>query len=472
MEKRNQEDNAAILKYVIGVSIACLVVLLILLVTGVFDGSPNKKKGNMRSSQSAKPSEVPRSNSRDTLLGVVKNIDEKEGIYTVLLIETGEEKLFTYDGTTSFTSRYKQPLTAGEIAYGEIVEITFDIATSKLKTCDITDKAWEYKEIRKWQMDKTSKSIVIGTKKYQYTNQFYAFDHSGEIDTNRLSNKDQVTIKGIAGQAYSIIVTKGHGYLTLTGCDAFLNGTIEVGYDIITTVTEDMVLPLGEGEYKVTIMKDGLSATKYIKLMSGEDYTLDFSEYKVEKVQTGKCYFDITPAGADLYIDDTESDYTRPIELKYGEYEVRVECAGYQTYHAKLKVGNEKEVLTITLVDENSITPSQSPSPGASDESPKPSTFHTPVPIPSSSPKTTASASPTGSPKTNTTNKIHIYSPIGASVYLNNQYKGTIPATFDKVIGDDMNLTLMMTGKDSKSYTVTVKDDDFDVVWSFEEWWN
>ena len=209
MEKRNQEDNSAILKYVIGFCIACLVVLLILLVTGAFDGSQNKKNGNNKSSQSAKPSELPQNNSKDTLIGVVKNIDAKERIYTLLLIETGEDKLFTYDGTTSFTSRYNQPLTAGEI-----VEVTFDTATSKLKTCNITDKAWEYKEIRNWQLDKTSKSIVIGTKNYQYTNQFYAFDRNGEIDTNQLSNKDQVTIKGIAGQVYSIIVTKGHGYLT------------------------------------------------------------------------------------------------------------------------------------------------------------------------------------------------------------------------------------------------------------------
>ena len=57
-------------------------------------------------------------------------------------------------------------------------------------------------------------------------------------------------------------------------------------------------------------------------------------------------------------------------------------------------------------------------------------------------------------------------------MYLDDKYKGVIPVTFDKVVGENMKLTLMMTGKDSKTYTVTVKDDNFDVFWAFDQWWN
>ena len=466
MNYKEDESTTGLLKYIIGICVAALIILMIIVVSGVFGNSDNKKKANPI--QSPITSAIPQQNSKDSLIGIVKDIKVAEGVFTLLLIDTGEEQIFTFDGTTSFTSRYNQPLTAGEVAYGEIVEITFEAATGKLKTCDITDKAWEYKEIGKWEMDKTSKSIIIGSKTYQYSDIFYAYDQNGGIDTNLLSSKDLVTIKGIGGQAYSIIVTKGHGFVMLTGYEAFLEGTIEIGYDIITTVTDNMILPLREGEYKVTITKDGLSATKYIKLIAGEDYTLDFSEYKAEKVNTGKCYFDITPSGADLYIDNVQTDYTKPIELKYGNYEIRVECAGYQTYYAKLKVADEKEVLTITLVDENtSVT--ATPSPGVSVEDTNPSS--TPTTSPTTSPMASPTTSPTASPNMNSTNKIHINAPAGAYVYLNDQYKGVIPTSFDKVIGDDMRLTLMMTGKDSKTYTVTVKNDGYDVVWSFDQWW-
>ncbi len=459
MENREKEETSGVFKYIIGLCVICLVVLLVLIATGVFDGSKKTKKPN--TPQNTAPSKPPQTEEDDILMGVVKEINKEEGVVTLYMIDTGVEQLFTYDGTTSFTSRYNQPITAKEVAYGEIVEITFDAVTSKLKTCDITEKAWEYKEVSRWEMDKTNKSITIGSKTYLYTDLLFAFDKNGEMDTNYLSDKDLVTIKGINGQAYSIIVTKGHGYVTLTGYEAFLDGTIEVGYDIITTVTEDMVLVLREGDYKVTITKDGLSATKYIKLMAGEDYTLDFSEYKVEKVETGKCYFDITPSGADLYIDNVETDYSKPIELKFGDYEVKVECAGYQTYYAKLKVGEEKEVLTITLAAETTSGTSPSPSPGVSVEDTENTPTATPSPL----------AIPTISPTQSTTNKIHINSPAGASVYLDDQYKGVIPVTFDKVIGENMRLTLIMTGKNSRTYTVTVKNDNFDVVWSFDQWW-
>lgn len=463
MEKKDTEGTWNLLKYIIGFCILCLVVVLILLFTGTFDKKGRKTQANAQ--ESTNPSATPTS-PEDGLIGVVKKIDKEAGVFTILMTETGVEQLFAYDGTTSFTSRYDQPLTAVEIPCGEIVEITFDHTTNKLKTCDITQKAWEYKEIGKWEMDKTSKTIKIGTKTYQYNDQLYAFDSNGEMDTNRLSSKDQVTIKGIDGQAYSIIVTIGHGLVTLTGYEAFLDGTIEVGYDIITTITDNMVLALREGEYRVTVTKNGLTATKYIKLMTGEDYTLDFSEYKPEKVQTGKCYFDVTPSGADLYIDNVETDYSKPIELKYGEYEVRAECAGYQTYYAKLTVAEEKEVLTIDLASDTTTSTTATPTPSISVEDTDSST-PTPTPSPTASP----TASPSATPTVNKTNKIHIYTPVGAYVYLNDTYKGTIPVSFDKVVGDDMRLTLMMTGKDSKTYNVTVKNDGYDVVWSFDQWW-
>ena len=465
MGKREEESTSGILKYIIGLCIACLVIVLLLLVTGVFDQSKSKKK--VDPTNAAGPSQIPKESTKDSLIGIVKDINEVEGVITLILIETGENQIFTFDGTTSFSSRYDQPITADEILYGEMVEVVFDTATSKLETCDITDQAWEYKEINKWKIDKDNQSILIGSKTYQYSDQLYAFDANGAIDTNQLSSKDQITIKGIGGQAYSIIVTKGHGFVALTGYDAFLGGTIEIGYDVITTVTENMVFPLKEGEYRVTITKDGLSATKYIKLMAGEDYTLDFSEYKPEKVKTGKCYFDISPSGADLYIDNIETDYTKPIELKYGEYQVRVECAGYQAYYAKLKVADEKEVLTITLVDESKAIASGYPTPSASVGD----TDQTSPVRPTPSPKASDTAAATNTPKAGSTNKINITAPIGASVYLNDKYKGVVPVIFDKVVGEDMRLTLMMTGKDSKTYSVTVKDDGYDVVWSFDQWW-
>lgn len=470
-DREEKEGMAGMLKYIIGICLAGLALMLILLLTGAFGSSGRHKS---ETTVTPGPSETPYEKEEDTLIGIVKDMDTKEQVFKLMIPATGVEQIFSYDGTTRFFSRYDQPVKATGITYGEIVEITFDVATSKLKTCDITEKAWEYKEIDRWTLNKEENTIVIGSKTYQFSDMLYAFDSEGEIDTNSISSKDQVTVKGMGGQVYSIIVTKGHGMVTLTGYDAFLDGTIEVGYDIITTITENMVLTLREGDYKVTVTKNGLSATKYITLMAGENYQLDFSEYKPVEVKTGKCYFDITPTGADLYINNTLCDYSKPIELKYGEYEIRVECTGYQTYSKTLKVEKEKEILTITLVDEKKSSVTATPIPSVDSDYEDGSSYPNSTPgstrTPTSAPSTTVTPSSTGT-VTSSKNKITISSPTGAFVYLNDVYKGTIPVTFDKVIGENMRLTLMMTGKDFKTYNVTVKDDGFDVSWAFDQWW-
>ena len=63
---------------------------------------------------------------------------------------------------------------------------------------------------------------------------------------------------------------------------------------------------------------------------------------------------------------------------------------------------------------------------------------------------------------------ITIEAPRGASVYQDNLYKGIAPVTYAKTPGDH-TITLRKEGYITRSYNITVADDNQDVTYSFPE---
>ena len=81
---------------------------------------------------------------------------------------------------------------------------------------------------------------------------------------------DKLNIQGIGHTVYSIAVDKGHGYLRLKNDEYFLGGWIEVGQEIIRTVSEDMLLVVPEGTYDVLVSAQGVSGTKKVTIKRNE----------------------------------------------------------------------------------------------------------------------------------------------------------------------------------------------------------
>ena len=74
----------------------------------------------------------------------------------------------------------------------------------------------------------------------------------------------------------------------------------------------------------------------------------------------------------------------------------------------------------------------------------------------------------TGTQEFDNLHTITVSDPIGASVYMDGTYKGTVPCSFPKKIGN-VTITLSMAGLTTKSYTMKTLDDSKDVTWSFPE---
>lgn len=425
-----------------------------------------------------------------SLTGVIKEIDLQKKTVTLFDIEKKSDIVFSYTGGTDIKNKYDKRLTMDQMEVGQIVDGFYYDKSKKLTLLNINKEAWEYLNIDHYKMEKTEKVIELGEKSYQYDDNLIISSGTQLIDSIDLNQRDQLYVRGIGNQVYSIGVTKGHGFIRLKNYDDFVGGMIEVGYGIIVPIVDNMLIVAREGSYKVRLENGSLKAEKNIVLLRDEEITLDMSQYHKKEPEIGYVTFKIDPKGADLYINGKLKEYEDPVKLNYGRYDIRVSMTGYEDYEGILTIGESTSTIIISLAEgaakvkdsNNSANSSNSSNNTASnskdnsktsdedkkssDDTDKDTDNSTSIKDKADNP--TEDSSSTGTKKIDNDHKITVEAPKGADVYLNGVLKGTVPVSFKKEIGTH-TITLSLTGYATKSYTVEVADDGEDIILNFPE---
>lgn len=428
-----------------------------------------------------KPVQEDKKENYDTqILGVVKEVNEIDSTVTIYDIKEGIDRTLTYTGSTHVADRYDKERLVSWLEPGEIVDAYYYQASYKLTKIAVNKEAWEYRGIDRFRFDMTNQRVTIAEKLYYYERDLFVTGAGEELGLIDINARDELMMKGIGSQVYSVTITKGHGYIRLKNYKAFLGGTIEVGYNIILPVTKDMLIAVREGTYKVKLEKGELSGTKEVEIRRDEEYILDMSGFHEEEERVGKAVFMIDPEGAELYINGIETDYSKKIKINYGDYKIRVESEGYTTFEGTLTIEEKAPVICVSLSVEGvdtsgttegvTITPSEeeNSSPGPEESSPPAET----VP-----PEKTEAPEEEDPEESNTAfgttlvdedHVITVSAPEGAKLYWNGAYKGVVPVTFAKEIGNHV-ITFSQSGYLTRSYSCEVTDDGKDVTFNFPD---
>lgn len=410
--------------------------LIVLLLTGilVFSGCGEDKSNDVVSGN-----EIPGSNNAvtdeseipdDLLLYIVVNIDTEDQRIIVENINENKKSVLTYTGATSIKNRYGDEISVSKLIPGEIVELEYNKGTQKISKIRITDDAWEYTDVKEFTIDVDDGILKTGSQNYSLDGDAKAFSNGLEIGLEEINERDEITLKGYGTNIYSIIVTKGHGYIVLENTESFVGGLIDIGSEIVTEIENGMVITAPEGTYTVTVTKNGAGGSQEIVVIRDTEITLDISRLQTSS-EMGSIKFSIIPSTAKLYIDGTITNYTDPISLSYGNHSFKIVAAGYNTQFGNINVNKSYTTKTFTM-NQTETTTSQ----------------------------TTASGS--------ATQQATINEPLGANVYYDNVYKGIVPITFDVTPGSH-TIVLRKTGYTSKSYTVTIPNDGEDVDYGFDD---
>lgn len=381
-------------------------------------------------------------------VGVIKIADHANKRFTIYNTTFEEEAVYEYSGGTEILTKNEKQISSESLEVGQVVDVYLDPETKRLARLQVSGDILEYDNVKDLVVNIDEKYIEINDVRYKYGSGFTVFSNGQPVDIQEVARTDEVTFRGVKGKAYSLVVTRGHGYIKPKKYKDFIGGTLTVGGVMIVPVTEKMLVPVPEGTYEVSMKNGDFIGSRTVSVERDKQFVLDMSLFKSTMADMGQVIFDIDPIGAELYVNGSLADYSKPVSLKYGKHSVRVVLDGYATYAGVIDVQSANPTIRISLADEEAEVADDSDDTSVSKEE--------------------SDSKSQVSEQYDNLHNITVSTPLGASVYMDGTYMGTAPCSFAKKIGT-VTITLFMKGCTTKSYTMTTTDDSKDVQWSFPD---
>ncbi len=410
----------------------------------------------------------------DTVVLLSHNLTDKK--LKVRHLGSLEDYELSYDATVPFTNKYNATITPSELKNGEVLDVVYSKHSGKMDSVRISSQTWTMTNMTDYEIDANRKMMTIMGESYQFGSDLAVYSDDLPVRVMDITNMDTLTIKGYNRKVCSVAIEKGHGYLRIQNDAYFIGGWIEVGQKIIRPISEEMLLPVPEGRYKVRVTNRGYAGEENVVIERDKETILDLSKIEVEEVAIGHVQFDISPEYAQLYVDDEITDYEERVPLEYGTHKVRVSAAGFETVETNIKIGNDYANVEIALdplpegEDETETVDKRPPIipatelPGNTSEGEE--AGEESAAASQDDAMDTAAAADTMTVSGN--KKIIVQAPTDAEVYLDGNYIGVAPIGTNKVTGSH-TITLSRSGYITKSYTIYVENDNNDVNLSFSD---
>lgn len=385
------------------------------------------------------------------ITAVVTGIETENNLIEFMDCHSGEYMKLTYHGGVSVLNTYGKDIGVNGLSCGDVVDIVYYADTEKLVSITIDDDTVIVDDVNKLVVDKKNLKVSCNGKSYGMYEYATAFDEGRRIDVMEINTEDKVRLCIYKNKLVSVIIKEGHGYVSLYNHDSYIGGMVEIGYDVIVPVTKEMLIAVREGNYTLRISKNGYSNTKQITVMKGDETRVDISTIAVP---TGTVTINVTPSDATVYIDgnlDEDHVYTNI----YGNYSLRIEAKGYNTFRGSFKISETVKNYDIELKKDESST---------EDTEDTEATENTGQGSTSESGSQTETSASTEEKETD--NVITVKTPEGVGVYFDGEYVGIAPVSFPKTVGTH-TITLYKSGYLIKSYTIQSKDDGKDDEYRF-----
>lgn len=382
-------------------------------------------------------------------VGAVKAVNSENGVIEFYNTSFETMETYQYSGGTQILTKNDRQRTVAEVVPGEIYDVYTSEDGKKIVKMKQSSEVTVY-ENASLTVNDDQKRLTIRDANYAYTPNLLVFSEGKQMDPREITAEDEVTFYGANGHAFSIVVTRGHGYIEPVNCKDFTGGTVTVRGEAILPASTDMLLVVPEGTQTLTMVNGDLVAEASVQVKRNQVTKVDMAKYQSQMPDTARVRFDIHPQGAELYVNGALMDPSKPISLKYGNHTVKAVLEGYNEYSGILNVQDASLTVRLDLAEEN-------PAEVTSD----------------SDSSSSVSDADSDSSKTNQVNydndhKITVSAPIGAAVYVGGTYKGKVPCSFTKMLGS-VTLTLTKENCETKSYRVELPDDSQDVTWTFPE---
>ncbi len=492
--KRSQGGMIAVMAVFILLIIASTAILLL--------PGEEEKKNTSRITPTVTPTQaVIPAPAEHEQLAVVLEIDTEIKMITVYDVEKEEEQRLVYTGATTFFDGHGIQLTAAQLVKGGLYQFMINTKEEWISTAkEAVDRREKPEDNGVWEKTGVDYFTILDGKitfrdqNYHYNDGLCVMNNGKMVQISDLkSGVDIITVRGRGQVVYEIVVTKGHGYISLKNHEDFVGGMIAIGSTRVDTVTEEATYLVREGTYEVTVEYGEYEGTEKITVARDTTAEFDVFEYGSGPIKKGWLTINIDPLGANLYVDGEKTYYTDGLELDYGVYQFEFTEGGYISYKATVQIDQPRQSLSVFLIEQAAENtggeeddPTKDPviNTGNGDDDPdgtdsglgsgnnnntgggsQGSGGNTGISAPV---QTSVSIAKMGQYRLNENNVIYILGPAGAEIYLDGVYLGKAPIDFEKIIGSYV-ITIITEDGTTMLKNMMETDNGADAYYNFSE---
>ena len=287
--------------------------------------------------------------AEESSLYTVSGVDTTLSTMTFLNIDTGRYEQYSYTDGTIFKDRYGSLISAASMVPGKVVTLTLRDKDLILEKVEQSADAWEMDDIGKFSYNEEDKIFTIGDTKYSYDEELQVFSGDAAIELSAVTGQDTLRIQGIDRKVLSVSVTTGHGVIQLVNTQALEGGWLSLNHKNYYKITENMQLEVPEGTYELTVAGNGYGGSTEVAVTRNEQISVDVDSIKGEDPKYCTLTFAVDVAGALMYIDGSQVDYTQPLQLQYGIHSIQITADGYDTWSKRLYVNSPEAQIEIAL---------------------------------------------------------------------------------------------------------------------------
>lgn len=327
-------------------ALAIFTVFVALSGCGRKDDGPVSMKGYVSGVEAA-TEEV--TQAEESSLYTVSGVDTTLSTMTFLNIDTGRYEQYSYTDGTIFKDRHGSLISAASMVPGKVVTLTLRDKDLILEKVEQSADAWEMDDIGKFSYNEEDKIFTIGDTKYSYDEELQVFSGDAAIELSAVTGQDTLRIQGIDRKVLSVSVTTGHGVIQLVNTQALEDGWLSLNHKNYYKITENMQLEVPEGTYELTVAGNGYGGSTEVAVTRNEQISVDVDSIKGEDPKYCTLTFAVDVAGALMYIDGSQVDYTQPLQLQYGIHSIQITADGYDTWSKRLYVNSPEAQIEIAL---------------------------------------------------------------------------------------------------------------------------
>lgn len=313
---------------------------------GKKDDGPVSMKGYASGVEAATEEET---QAEESSLYTVSGVDTTLSTMTFLNIDTGRYEQYSYTDGTIFKDRHGSLISAASMVPGKVVTLTLRDKDLILEKVEQSADAWEMDDIGKFSYNEEDKIFTIGDTKYSYDEELQVFSGDAAIELSAVTGQDTIRIQGIDRKVLSVSVTTGHGVIQLVNTQALEGGWLSLNHKNYYKITENMQLEVPEGTYELTVAGNGYGGSTEVAVTRNEQTSVDVDSIKGEDPKYCTLTFAVDVAGALMYIDGSQVDYTQPLQLQYGIHSIQITADGYDTWSKRLYVNSPEAQIEIAL---------------------------------------------------------------------------------------------------------------------------